>query len=171
MSCRGDAAFVDAGWEYRAFVIPLLVLAAGLGIANGPASSGSTSAVPPDQVGQASGISNMARYIGGSLAVAIIAAVYSSVSTDRVEHGASQSEALAAALSRSSLSLAIFSALGVLLVVLLGRLQQRRPQAVDLAAAAAASTHTIYTRPIDPTSNGGGATTAAPLPTPPTGLS
>ena len=35
----------------RAFVLPLVVLAAGLGLANGPASSASTAAVSPDEVG------------------------------------------------------------------------------------------------------------------------
>ena len=38
-------AFVDASWTYVAFVGPLLVLSVGLGLANGPASSGSTAAV------------------------------------------------------------------------------------------------------------------------------
>ena len=32
--------FVDASWEYVAFLAPLIVLSVGLGIANGPASSG-----------------------------------------------------------------------------------------------------------------------------------
>lgn len=63
-------AFVQASWDYAVFVAPLAVLAAGLGPANGPASSASTASVSDGQVGQASGISNMARYIGGSLAVA-----------------------------------------------------------------------------------------------------
>ena len=72
----GVLVFVGASWMYVAFVLPLIVLAAGLGLANGPASSVSTSAVPPDQVGQASGISNMARYIGGSLVVAATATVF-----------------------------------------------------------------------------------------------
>ena len=58
-------AFVGSAWEYVAFVLPLVAISAGLGLSNGPASSASTSAVPDDQVGQASGISNMARYVGG----------------------------------------------------------------------------------------------------------
>jgi Major Facilitator Superfamily len=67
-------AFVNSSWTYAAFVAPLIAIAVGLGLANGPASSASTAAVSPDEVGQASGISNMARYIGGSLAVAAAAA-------------------------------------------------------------------------------------------------
>ena len=38
-------AFVEASWAYVAFVGPLIVLSVGLGIANGPASSGSTASV------------------------------------------------------------------------------------------------------------------------------
>ena len=45
------------------------------GLANGPASSGSTAAVSADQVGQASGISNMARYVGAAVAVAAVAMI------------------------------------------------------------------------------------------------
>jgi hypothetical protein len=71
--------FVDASWEYVAFLAPLIVLSIGLGIANGPASSGSTPAVPADQVGQASGISNMARYVGAAVAVAVVAMVNNAV--------------------------------------------------------------------------------------------
>jgi hypothetical protein len=47
-----------------------VLMAAGLGLANGPASSASTSAVAPEEVGLASGISNSARYVGGSPATA-----------------------------------------------------------------------------------------------------
>ena len=129
-------------------MLPLIVISAGLGLANGPASSASTSAVSPDQVGQASGISNMARYIGGSLAVAAVATVYNSVTVDHANAGASQSEALAAGLSRSSLVLAICSAAGIALALLMARHHQTRPKAVDRAAAAAASAHTIPTQPV-----------------------
>jgi MFS family permease len=75
----GSLVFVDASWEYVAFLLPLIVLSIGLGIANGPASSGSTPAVPADQVGQASGISNMARYVGAAVAVAVVAMVNNAV--------------------------------------------------------------------------------------------
>jgi len=141
-------AFVQSSWGYAVFVLPLAVLAAGLGLSNGPASSASTSAVPADQVGQASGISNMARYIGGSLFVAAIATVYNSVTIDHAKSGASHSAALAAGLSRSCLVLAICCGAGIALALLMARHHQRRPQGVDLAAAAAATAHTIPTEPV-----------------------
>jgi hypothetical protein len=139
--------FVTSSWEYAAFVAPLIAIAAGLGLANGPASSASTSSVPADQVGQASGISNMARYIGGSLAVAAVATVYDAATNNHLAAGESPSDALAAGLSRASLAMALMAAAGILLVVLLRRFRAREPRAVDRAAAAAVTTHTIPTEP------------------------
>jgi EmrB/QacA subfamily drug resistance transporter len=140
-------AFVESSWTYAVFVLPLAAIAAGLGLSNGPASSASTSSVSAEQVGQASGISNMARYIGGSLFVAAIATVYNSVTVDHKNSGASAADALAAALSRSCLVMAILSALGIAVALLMARHHQRRPKAIDLAAAAAATAHTIPTEP------------------------
>jgi predicted MFS family arabinose efflux permease len=136
----GALAFVDAAWSYAAFVLPLVVIAVGLGLANGPASSASTASVARDEVGQASGISNMARYIGGSLAVAAVATVSSAVSDSHRRAGASAADALAAGLSRSALLLALVSGGAVALAVLMGRHRAARPRAVDRAAAAAVST-------------------------------
>jgi len=151
-------AFVHASWTYAAFVVPLIVLAAGLGLANGPASSASTAAVPAEEVGQASGISNMARYVGGSLAVAATAAIYSAVAANHRAAGASAADALAAGLSRSALLLAIMSAAGVVLAVLIRRHRLAKLRAVDRAAAAAAAAHTI---PVEPATRSG---PAAPQP-------
>ena len=129
-------------------MIPLILMAVGLGLANGPASSASTSAVSADQVGAAARISNMARYIGGALAVAAAATVYSSATANQLAAGASEADALAIGLSRSALLLALMSGAGVVLAVLMGRHQAPKPQAVHLAAAAAAVTHTIPTEPV-----------------------
>ena len=52
-----------------AFVPPLAGTDVGLGLENSPASS--AAAVSADQVGQAPGISNMVRFVGESLAVAV----------------------------------------------------------------------------------------------------
>jgi EmrB/QacA subfamily drug resistance transporter len=141
-------AFAHASWTYGAFVLPLVALAVGLGIANGPASSASTASVSPAQVGQASGISNMARYIGASVAVAAVAMIDNAVANNHLQAGASEGEALAAGLSRASLMMAIWTACGVALVTLLGRHRAAPPRAIDRAAAAAASSHTIPTQPV-----------------------
>jgi EmrB/QacA subfamily drug resistance transporter len=142
-------AFVTASWTYAAFVVPLIAIAVGLGLANGPASSASTASVAPEEVGQASGISNMARYIGGSLAVAAVATVSTAVTDNRRQAGAAPADALAAGLSRAALLLAIMSAAGVALALLLARHRAPKPGAIHRAAAAAVTTHTI---PIEPVS-------------------
>jgi EmrB/QacA subfamily drug resistance transporter len=143
----GYLTFVDASWEYSAFVIPLIVLSVGLGLANGPASSGSTSAVSADQVGSASGISNMARYVGAAVAVAAVAMINSSVTESHTKAGDPANAALAAGLASSALMMAILSAAGILLVAFLRRYRPARAQAVNRAAAAAITTHTIPTQP------------------------
>jgi EmrB/QacA subfamily drug resistance transporter len=140
-------AFVDSSWTYAAFVLPLIGLAVGLGIANGPASSGSTAAVSSDQVGQAAGISNMARYIGGSVAVAAVAMVDNAVTNSHKDAGAATADALAAGLAAASLLMAIWTAAGIALVVLLRRQRATRARAIDIAAAAAATAHTLPVGP------------------------
>ena len=140
-------AFVESSWTYAAFVLPLVGLAVGLGIANGPASSGSTSSVSADQVGQASGISNMARYIGGSVAVAAVAMVSNAVTNNHKAAGAATADALASGLAAASLLMAIWTAAGIALVVLLRRQRVARTRAIDIAAAAAATAHTIPVGP------------------------
>jgi len=142
-------AFVSSSWSYAVFVAPLAVSAVGLGLANGPASSASTAAVSAEKVGQASGISNMARYIGGSLAVAAVASIFSTVTATHQAAGQAPADALAVGLSRSAILMAVMSAAGVALALLLRRHSARPPTAVDRAAAAAVTTHTIPTVPAD----------------------
>ena len=90
----------------------------------------------------------MARYVGGSLFVAAAATVYDAVTIDHRDAGASAADALAAGLSRTSLVMAIASAAGVALALLLGRKRLRKTRGVDRAAAAAAIAHTIPTDPV-----------------------
>jgi MFS family permease len=141
-------AFVKDSWTYAAFIAPLIALAVGLGIANGPASSGSTSSVPADQVGAASGISNMARYVGAAVAVAAVAMLNNAVINNHKDAGESAAAALAAGLSASAVMMAIWSAAGIALIALLARGRRIRARAIDRAAAAAVSVHTI---PVEPT--------------------
>ena len=61
---------VDSAWAYTAFLLPILAIAVGMGLSNGPASSAATASVPQEQVGGASGVSNMARYVGAAGATA-----------------------------------------------------------------------------------------------------
>jgi EmrB/QacA subfamily drug resistance transporter len=141
----GAMAFIHASWAYVALVAPLVAIAVGLGLANGPASSASTAAVSADKVGAASGISNMARYIGGSLAVAAVATVYTSVTDNHLRAGATPSVALAAGVSRSALLMAISCLAGVALAGFAARHRIAKLRHVDRAAAASAHLHTITT--------------------------
>jgi len=135
--------FVGASWAYIAFVAPLILIAVGLGVANGPSSSASTSSVDARDTGAASGISNMARYVGGSLAVAAAATIYDSVTNNHLQAGATSADALAAGLSRAAIFLTLFCAAGILLLGVMRRFKVRQPRPVDRAAAAAVTTHTI----------------------------
>lgn len=135
-------AAVRPSWGYVAFLVPLLGVAAGLALSNGPASSVSTACVAPAQVGAASGISNMARYVGGAVMTAVVAGIVTRVASAKVDAGAAGAEALAAGFGRACLVLAVFSACGIVLGILVAR-RTPRPRAVDLAAAAAATVHTL----------------------------
>ncbi|MCW2789389.1 MAG: transporter, partial [Aeromicrobium sp.] len=56
-------------------LLPLVAIAVGMGMSNGPASSAATASVPERQVGGASGVSNMARYVGAAVATALAATI------------------------------------------------------------------------------------------------
>ncbi|HET7801486.1 MAG TPA: MFS transporter [Humibacillus xanthopallidus] len=136
---------VDADWAYRAFLLPLVAVAVGMGLSNGPASSASTACVPEEQVGSASGVSNMARYVGASVATALAATIYGAVIASRTTQGAPASEALASGLATASWVMAGFSFLGVVMAVVMGRHQAARGTLEDSAAAAASTSMTLPT--------------------------
>jgi MFS family permease len=135
----------SSSWSYSAFVLPLVAVAAGMALSNGPCSSVSTSAVPAEQVGSASGISNMARYVGAAVMTAIVAAVYGGVSADQIEAGESGADALATAFGWASVVLTVTSAAGIGLALLIARHRTPEPTLVDYAAAAAATSHSLTT--------------------------
>ncbi|WP_394553786.1 MFS transporter [Agromyces sp. MMS24-JH15] len=138
-------AFVQASWTYALFVLPLVGVAAGMSLQNGPCSSISTSCVEPREVGAASGISNMARYVGAAVMTAIVASVYSSVNASQLAGGAEAGEALAQAFSWSSISMGIWCVLGIALAALVARHVVQKPNELDYANAAASTSHTIPT--------------------------
>ncbi|PVZ13053.1 MFS transporter [Actinomycetospora cinnamomea] len=159
-------AAVRPGWGYVAFLVPLLGVAAGLALSNGPASSVSTACVPANQVGSASGISNMARYVGGAVMTAVVAGIVARVAMTKVDAGQAGAEALAAGFGRACLVLAVFSACGILLGWLVAR-RTRRPGVADLAAAAASTIHTLPPGPHRPAEvAAGGGTDGASTPRP-----
>ncbi len=137
--------FVHDSWQYAAFLLPLIAVAVGMGLSNGPASSASTASVPEHQVGSASGVSNMARYVGAAVATALAATIYGTVIANHTADGASPSSALASGLAAASWMMAVFSFLGVLMAFVMGRHRAATGTLEDAAAAAAAHTHTLPT--------------------------
>ncbi len=142
----GVVGLAESSWRYGAFVLPLIAVAVGMGMSNGPASAASTACVPANQVGEASGVSNMARYVGAAVATALAASIYSSVSTTQLAEGASDAAGLTSGLAATSWLMAVLSIAGVVMAVVMGR-QFRAAQGTigDAAAAAAASAHTLPT--------------------------
>jgi MFS family permease len=137
---------VQESWTYPAFVLPLVAIAVGMGMSNGPASAASTACVPQSQVGEASGVSNMARYVGAAVATAVAATVYSQVPARREAASETPAHALAAGLAATSWVMAAISLVGVLMAVVMGRrARAARGTGADVAAAAAAGFHTLPT--------------------------
>jgi hypothetical protein len=85
----------------------------------------------------------MARYVGAAVFTSVAAAVYGSVSSDRIAAGEAPGEALATGFSRVSLVMVIISALGIPLAFAAGRHRPPKPSTVDFAIAAAANSHTM----------------------------
>ncbi|HEX6054430.1 MAG TPA: MFS transporter [Intrasporangium sp.] len=136
---------VQSDWRYGAFVLPLIAIAVGMGMSNGPASSAATACVSANEVGAASGISNMARYVGAAVATALAASIYGSVIANQTAEGASKADALASGLGAASWVMAGFSVAGLLMAVLMGRHQTARGTVQDAASSAAAPLHTLPT--------------------------
>jgi len=137
----------QASWRYAAFVLPLVAVAAGLALSNGPCSSLATSSVSSQQVGAASGISNMARYVGAALMTSIVAAVYGTVSADRVAGGDLPADALATAFAWSAGVLTVVSAAGIGLAIVAGRRHASDRTRTDQVTAATALAHTMTPAP------------------------
>ena len=147
LTALGFAAvgLADSSWRYATFVLPLVAVAVGMGLSNGPASSAATAAVPENQVGAASGVSNMARYVGAAVATALAATIYGTVIADRTAAGQSDADALASGLAAASWVMAVFSFAGALMALVMGRHRAAQGTLSDSAAAAAAHTHTLPT--------------------------
>jgi hypothetical protein len=141
----GVVGVVQSDWKYGAFVLPLIAIAVGMGLSNGPASAASTACVDASEVGVASGVSNMARYVGAAVATALAASIYGAVIANHTAKGASTADALSSGLGAASWVMAIFSVAGLLMAVIMGRHATARGTLYDAASAAAASSHTLPT--------------------------
>jgi MFS family permease len=112
---------LQPSWRYLPFLLPLIAIAVGMGMSNGTASSAATASVSHEQVGAASGVSNMARYVGAAVATALAATIYATVPANRTAAGKTASEALSAGLALASWVMAAFSFAGVLMAFVMAR--------------------------------------------------
>ena len=104
------------------------------------------SCVPVEQVGSASGVSNMARYVGAAVATALAATVYSSFTASGTADGLPTGEALTNGLQATAWLMAVFSLAGVAMAVVMGRHARSSTGTLeDAAAAASAHMHTLPT--------------------------
>jgi EmrB/QacA subfamily drug resistance transporter len=133
-------SFITGSWGYGLFVIPLVAVAVGMGFSNGCASSVATASVSANEVGAASGISNMARYVGTSLFVAATATIYGTATAAK---DVSPEDAVANGVSNSAWLMTITAAIGIALSLFYGRHRLHQPKPVDQAAAAAGVVHTV----------------------------
>ena len=141
---RGLRRRVDG--RTRAFLLPLVAIAVGMGTVERPASSAATASVPENQVGGASGVSNMARYVGAAVATALAATSTAPSSATRPPTARRRRTLCASGLAAASWMMAVFSFLGVLMAFVIGRHRAAtRAPSNDAAAAAAAHTHTLPT--------------------------
>jgi MFS family permease len=70
------AQVTEVGVGYGAVVIPFVMAGAGMAMCFAPATSAVLSSVRPEQAGQASGIANALRELGGVFGVAVLASVF-----------------------------------------------------------------------------------------------
>ncbi len=77
-------AIMPADVFYLQYVAPLILFGAGIGFMIGPSQMMVLNAVPQQKIGEASGISNMIRFLGGAAGVASTSLIYAAVSKDRL---------------------------------------------------------------------------------------
>ena len=70
---------VDTGTAYLEIVGQMVLLGAGLGATTAPATESIMGALPPDKAGIGSAVNDTTRELGGTLGVAIIGSVFSSL--------------------------------------------------------------------------------------------
>ena len=77
-------SFQEPSSSYLSLLPGLVLLGVGLGLSFGPTSGIGVNAVPEDKAGEASGIINMSRYLGGAIGVAVLSIVYATVSLNQL---------------------------------------------------------------------------------------
>jgi hypothetical protein len=79
-------ATVGASTEYLVIAIQMVFLGGGLGLTTAPATASILNALPEAKAGVGSAVNDTTRQIGGTLGVAVVGSVFSSIYTDRLAH-------------------------------------------------------------------------------------
>ena len=82
----GWTATVGASTEYLVIAIQMVFLGGGLGLTTAPATASILNALPEAKAGVGSAVNDTTRQVGGTLGVAVVGSVFSSIYTDRLAH-------------------------------------------------------------------------------------
>jgi EmrB/QacA subfamily drug resistance transporter len=128
---------VSASGGYASDVLaPSLLVAAGLGIAFVPVTIAAVSGVQPAEAGLASGLVNTSRQMGGALGLAILATIATARTASVAHAGAAGHAALTAGYQRAFEVGAGFATAGLLVALLVLRLERRGAPERAVAEAA-----------------------------------
>jgi len=79
-------ATVGASTEYLVIAIQMVFLGGGLGLTTAPATASILNALPEAKAGVGSAVNDTTRQVGGTLGVAVVGSVFTSIYTDRLAH-------------------------------------------------------------------------------------
>ncbi len=133
---------VSVGGTYVDDLLPgFLLMSVGLGFSFVPISIAALAGVKNDEAGLASGLFNTSQQIGGALGIAVLSAVATSVTDNRVADGATVTAAAVDGFQVAFIGAAALAAVGILITLFVLRRsdlveEQVAPEAVPLLEAA-----------------------------------
>jgi EmrB/QacA subfamily drug resistance transporter len=125
---------VSVGGSYVVDLLPgFLLMSVGLGFSFVPISIAALAGVKGSEAGLASGLFNTSQQIGGALGIAVLSALATSVTDNRVADGAAQAAAATDGFQAAFIGGALISAAGILLTLVLVRRSDlvEAPQEID----------------------------------------